>query len=456
MKQIEEFDAIIIGFGKGGKTLAVTLGNAGKRTILIEKSPYMYGGTCINEGCIPTKFLVHKAKQAAGIKSFFDKQAFYKQTIAEKRLLIERLRTKNLEKLVNTSNVSVITGFASLRSANQVEVKTQEGTRILNGKQIFLNTGSIPVIPDIEGIKDNPYVVTSKELLEKDDLPENLVIIGGGYIGLEFASIYADFGSNVTVIQDIDTFLPREDREIADAVYKLLENRGVNIFTDTKIKSVSYEKDMAFVTFVKENTLYKLTANTVLVATGRKPNVQNLGLENAGVELLPNGGVLTDNNLRTTVQNIYAIGDVVGNLQFTYISLDDYRIVRSAILGDGDYTKLNRGVVPYSVFLSPPFSRVGMSEQEAIDKGYSVKTARLPASAIPKALVTEQPAGILKAVIDKQTGLILGAHLFCEESHEMINTVKLAIDAKLPYTVFRDMIFTHPTMSEALNDLFNV
>ena len=150
------------------------------------------------------------------------------------------------------------------------------------------------------------------------------------------------------------------------------------------------------------------------------------------------------------------MGDVVGGLQFTYISLDDYRIGRSAILGDGSYTTEKRGAVPYSVFLNPPFSRVGMSEQEARNKGYSVKVAKIPTAAIPKALVAEQPSGMLKAVIDEKTGLILGAHLFCEESHEMINTVKLAMDAKLPYIALRDMIFTHPTMSEALNDLFNV
>ena len=164
----------------------------------------------------------------------------------------------------------------------------------------------------------------------------------------------------------------------------------------------------------------------------------------------------TDEHLRTNVPNIYAMGDVVGGLQFTYISLDDFRIVRSAVLGDGSYTTKKRGAVPYSVFLNPPFSRVGMSEQEAQEKGYSVKVARLPAAAIPKAQVLEQPGGLLKAVIDQDTGHILGAHLFCEESHEMINLIKLAIDAELPYTMLRDMIFTHPTMSEALNDLFTV
>ncbi len=455
MKTGNQFDAIIIGFGKGGKTLAATLGNAGKRTVLIEKSSKMYGGTCINVGCIPTKFLVHKAKKAKSIQTFADKQAYYKQAIEEELSLTAKLRAKNLAKLENTPNVTVMTGFAKLRSATQVEVQTETGVEIVEGEQIFLNTGSRPIIPPIEGIKDNRYAVTSERLLEQTVLPKKLVIIGGGYIGVEFASMYADFGSKVTVIQNGDVFLQREDREIADAVYKNLKSRGVEILTAAEIASVEEKEAKAEIKFLKEGKRYTLEADTVLVATGRTPNTEGLGLENAEVRLTALGGVLTDEHLRSTAPNIYAMGDVVGGLQFTYISLDDFRIVRSAVLGDGSYTVKDRGAIPYSVFVNPPFSRVGMTEQEAIEKGYAVKVVRLPANAIPKALVVEQPEGLLKAVVEERTGEILGAHLFCEESHEMINVVKLAMDAKLPYTALRDMIFTHPTMGEALNDLFN-
>ncbi len=455
MRPIEQYDAIVIGFGKGGKTLAMALGNAGKRTALIEKSPSMYGGTCINEGCIPTKFLVHKSKAATGCQTPFEKRMYYKQSMEEQRLLVQNLRAMNLKKLENTPNVRVITGFAKFCSANQVVVETKEGIKIVEGNQLFLNTGSRPIIPPIEGITNNPCVVTSEELLQKDTLPENLVIIGGGYIGIEFASIYADFGSKVTVLQN-SSFLPREDAEIAKAVYENLRNRGVEIFTDTEVQAIGKSADKAIITARKENVLQDFTADTVLIATGRKPNTEELGTENAHIALEKHGGVVTDEHLRTTNPVVYAMGDVVGGLQFTYISLDDFRIVRSAVLGDGNYTIDDRGVVPYSVFLSPPFSRVGMSEQEALEKGYSVKIARLAASAIPKALVMERSDGLLKAVIDKKTGLLLGAHLFCEESHEMINIIKLVMDRELPYTVLRDQMFTHPTMSEALNDLFNV
>ncbi len=455
MKQTNAYDAIIIGFGKGGKTLAAALGNAGKRTVLIERSSKMYGGTCINVGCIPTKFLVHKAKYAKSLTSFAEKQAYYKRAIEAEISLTERLRAKNLEKLENTPNVTVVTGVAKLRSATQVEVETAEGIKVFEGAQIFLNTGSRPIVPSIDGIVDTPCVVTSEMLLRQPILPKRLIVIGGGYIGVEFASIYSNFGSKVTMIQNDGTFLPREDREIAAAVYQNLQNRGVEILTKTEVRRVRDQAGKAIVSAVKEGVELTLEGDTVLVATGRKPNVEGLGLENAEVALTDRGGVIVDEHLRTTAPNIYAMGDVVGGLQFTYISLDDFRVVRSAVLGDASYTTKNRCVVPYSVFVDPPFSRVGLSEQEAIKEGYSVKVFRLSASSIPKALVLEAPEGLMKAIVDENTGLVLGAHLFCEESHEMINLIKLAMDARLPFTALRDTIFTHPTMSEALNDLFN-
>lgn len=207
------------------------------------------------------------------------------------------------------------------------------------------------------------------------------------------------------------------------------------------------------VTVKTESGIQELTAQAVLVATGRRPNIQELHPENAGIELTSRGAVLTDNYLRTTNPDIWAMGDVAGGLQFTYISLDDSRIVKSQLLGSKERTTENRGEVPYSVFLDPPFSRVGLTEQQALDQGYQIKIARLPAAAIPKAQVLKKTTGLLKVIVDAQTNLILGAHLFCAESHEMIQLFKLAIDAKLPYTLLRDSIYTHPTMSESLNDL---
>ena len=457
MENRTKYDAVIIGFGKGGKTMAGALGAAGKKVALIEKSDRMYGGTCINVGCIPTKSLVYRAGLAAAKGgSFEEKAAAYKAAMEQKEDLTTRLRGKNYQKLDSNPNITVIDGTASFQSPHVVEVEKDGKTFQVEGEQIFINTGSSAFIPPIEGLKGNPYVYTSEGLLNLTELPSRLVIIGGGYIGVEFSSIYASFGSKVIILQDGDIFLPREDEEIAGAVRESLESRGIRVMTGVKVKALEQAEGKALVAVDNGKEVQKLEAEAVLVATGRRPNTAGLNLEAAGVEIGPRGGIVTDDSLTTTAPHIYAMGDVRGGLQFTYISLDDFRIVKSKFLGDGSYTLKERGAVPYSVFLIPPFSRVGLSEIEAVEKGYKVKVARLAAAAIPKAQVLEQPAGLLKAVIDEETGLILGAHLFCQESYEMINMIKLAMDAKVPYQVLRDTIYTHPTMSEAFNDLFAV
>lgn len=457
MGQNLHYDAVVIGFGKGGKTIAGALGTVGKKVAMVEQSAAMYGGTCINVGCIPTKSLVHSSKQGQPkSENWAENNQKFQKAMEQKEKLIGVLREKNYQKLDSNPNITVLDGKARFVSPHEIEVWTGQESISVTADQFFINTGSVPFVPPIKGIEDNPYVYLSESLLKQKTLPERLVIIGGGYIGVEFASIYADFGSQVTIIQDSDLFLPREDREIADAVWKNLKSRGVMILAGAKTKEIQKAGGYANVIADTKTGAQILPAEAVLIATGRRPAVKELHLEAAGVETDSRGGIVTDKSRRTSAPHIYAMGDVVGGLQFTYISLDDYRIVKSAVLGDGSYTLDQRGAVPYSVFLNPPFSRVGLSEQEAADAGYQVKVARLAASAVPKARVLEQPEGLLKAIVDMDTGRILGAHLFCAESHELINLIKLAMDAKLPYTVLRDMIFTHPTMGEALNDLFQI
>lgn len=453
---MKKADAVVIGFGKGGKTLAGALAEAGRSVIMVERSDKMYGGTCINVACIPTKSLVHSAALSAAMGGSFAKKAErYAAAIFEKDRLTGALRGKNYHKLADHPNVTVLTGDGSFLDARHVAVAMADGSREeIEAGQVFINTGARPFVPPIPGLKESRYIYLSESLLDRRDLPRRLVIIGGGYIGMEFASMYANFGSQVTVIQDGEVFLPREDQEVAGAVLESLAARGVEVLRSSKTLGVEDVGDHAEITIENADGRRVLEAEALLVATGRRPNVAGLNLGAAGVELTDRGAVKTDEHLRTTAPNIWAMGDVAGGLQFTYISLDDFRIVKSAVLGDGSRTTANRGQVPYSVFLDPPFSRVGLTEQEARDKGYSVKIARLAAAAIPKANVLQKPTGLLKAVIDADTGLILGAHLFCEESYETINLIKLAMDAKVPYTVLRDGIYTHPTMTEALNDLF--
>lgn len=450
-----KYDAIIIGFGKGGKTLAGALAKQGKKVALIEKSAQMYGGTCINVGCIPSKSLVTSAKESAkhADAPFEEKAALYANAIAEKIRVTTLLRGKNFDKLDSLDNVTIYNGLASFVSNTEVQVQTAAETFVLTGENIFINTGSTPVLPPIKGLRENPFVYTSEGMMALPELPRRLAIIGGGYIGLEFASMYTSFGSKVTVVQDGDVFLPREDADIAAEIKSVLEKRGVSFVTGAKITEIAGEQAFASVHFTKDNAECQLEAEAVLVATGRRPNTDALNAAAAGVDLTPRGAVQVNEHLKTTAPNIWAMGDVVGGLQFTYISLDDYRIVLSQLNG-GEKTTANRKNIPYSVFLSVPFSRVGLNEQEAKDKGYNVKIVKMPAAAIPKAQVLRTTDGMLKAVIDADSGKILGAMLFCEESYEMINLVKLAMDADIPYTALRDGIYTHPTMTEAFNDLF--
>lgn len=452
---MKQFQNVIIGFGKGGKTLAGTLAQKGQTVALIERSPMMYGGTCINVACIPTKSLENSARlSAAQGGSFAEKAERYRAAVAEKRRLTAMLRQKNYDKAASSGAV-IYTGQASFEDAHHVRVVLTDGTEeVLEAERIFVNTGARPAAPDIQGLEGNPYVYSSETLMEREELPRHLVILGGGYIGLEFASYFANFGSQVTMVQRDEKFLPREDAEVAAAVLESLTARGVTVLRATETRGVDAVENGAVVHIEKDGTASELAADAVLVATGRRPNLEGLAVEKAGLAVTPRGALQVDEHLQTNVPHIWAMGDVAGGQQFTYISLDDFRVVKSQLLGDGGRTTANRGPVPYSVFLDPPFSRVGMTEEEALAKGLEVRVARLPAAAIPKAQVLRKPVGMLKAVVDAKTGLILGAHLFCAESQEMINLVKLAMEAKIPYTALRDGIFTHPTMTEALNDLF--
>lgn len=452
---MKKYTHVIIGFGKGGKTLAAALAGAGESVALVEKSAEMYGGTCINVACIPSKYLEGRArisKEKGG--DFAEKSAFYKQTIEGKRELTAALRRKNYDKLAGSS-VDVLTGTASFIDANHIKVSLTDGTsEQIEAEKFYINTGARPFIPDIPGLRESRYVYTSESLMEEEKLPGHLVILGGGYIGLEFASYYINFGSEVTVIQRGNDFLPREDEEAAGYVYDSLRERGVRFLKEAAAERIEDCDESVKVVYRNADGQNVIDADAVLVAAGRRPNLEDLNVEAAGIELNKRGGIKADRTLRTVVPNIWVMGDAAGGLQFTYISLDDSRIVKSQVTGDKERNTENRGAVPYSIFLDPPFSRVGMTEKEAVENGHNIKVARLSAQAVPKAMVMEQTTGFMKAVVDTDTGRILGAHLFCAESHEIINIIKLAIDSDLPYNVFRDGIFTHPTMSEALNDLF--
>lgn len=453
---MKKYDAVIIGFGKGGKTLAGFLAGKGQNVALIEKSDKMYGGTCINVGCIPSKKLVNSTKvlKNKGLNSIEDKEKFYSESIDNKNTLIGALRGKNYEMLASKENITVYDGTGSFVSKNVVNVEKNGENIQIEGEKIFINTGSTTIIPNIKGIKESNYVYTSTSIMELKELPKKLTIIGAGYIGLEFASMYSEFGSEVTVIDMGDRLMPREDEEIAERVKAILEAKGIKFLLKSKIEEISDRNNKGYVKISGENGESEVESDAILVAIGRKPNTEGLNLEAAGVKTDERGAVVVDETLKTTADNIWAMGDVKGGLQFTYISLDDFRIIRDNVYGNGNRTINDRNVIPYSVFINPPLSRVGMTEKEAVEKGYEVKTGRLEAMAIPKGKIEGVTDGLLKTVVDAKTDKILGCTLLCNTSHEMINVVAAVIKAEQKYTFLKDMIFTHPTMSEALNDLF--
>ena len=451
---MKKYDAIIIGFGKGGKTLAAELAKRNFTVAMIERSDKMYGGTCINIGCIPTKTLVHSAELADKNASWEQKQAYYRRSVARKEEVTSFLRQKNYHNLADNPNITVYTGTGSFIAPDAVEVRMAEETIQLQAPQIFVNTGAETVIPPIEGVRDNPKVYTSTSIMELEELPKHLVIVGGGYIGLEFASMYASFGSQVTVLESYAELIAREDRDIAASVQEVLEKKGVAFRLNARVQSV----DGTVVVYQDAVTgeVLRLDADAILLATGRRLNTAGLNLAAAGVEVDERGAIIVNEHLQTTNPNIRAIGDVKGGLQFTYISLDDYRILREDLFGAGERKVSDREPVGYSVFIDPPLSRIGMSEVEARKRGLNIKVNKLPVAAIPRARTLGNTNGLFKVIVDADTDKIVGCTLFGPESSEVINLVAMAMKTGQEYTFLRDFIFTHPSMSEALNDLMNL
>ena len=450
----KKVENIIIGFGKAGKTLANYLGNKGEKTILVEKSSNMYGGTCINVGCIPSKFLATAADRR-GYSQVNDEE-YYKNAVVNKKALIAKLNKANYDKVAMNSNVDVIDGLASFKDEHTVNIQTANGVEEVSADRIFINTGAKPFIPSVEGLEVGNRIHTSETLMNLEDFPKTLTILGSGFIGLEFAATYAKFGTKVTVIDKAEKLLAREDDDVANAVFESYKSLGVEFIFGADTKHVEQDENTVTLSYEVNGETGKISSDVLLVATGRTPNTKELHLENAGVEVSERGFVNVNEHLQTNKPHIFAMGDVNGGPQFTYISLDDYRIVKSYLDGSGAYTRNDRQPIAFSAFLHPTYSRVGLSEKEARQAGYNIKVATLPVTAIPKAKILGNQTGIYKAIVDADTNQILGTVLFGEESHEVINIVVTAMIAKQPYTTLANQIFTHPTMAEALNDLFGL
>lgn len=440
---MEHYKNIIVGFGKGGKTLAKELASRGERVLVIEKSTRMYGGTCINIGCIPSKSMILNGEKGTD----------FPKGVAIKEALTGKLRNKNYHMIADEATGTVMDGTARFVSNHVLEVENNGETQQVEGERIFINTGAMPIILPIKGLADSSFMIDSTQAMDLAKLPKTLVIIGAGYIGLEFASMFANYGSKVIVLDAKETFLAREDDDIAEMIYKDLSAQGIEFHLGVSVDEVKDQAELAEVTFTENSEVHTIQANNILAATGRKPNITGLGLEHTDVKVTDRSEIVVDDYLRTDAPNVWAIGDVKGGPQFTYVSLDDYRIILDQLDGKKDRSLKDRTLVPYSVFITPPLSNVGLTEKTAKAKGIEYKLFKFMAAGVPKANVLEDPKGLFKVLVDPKTEQILGATIYAEESHEVINLITLAMKGHLPYTMLRNQIYTHPTMSEALNEV---
>ncbi|MDY2638893.1 FAD-dependent oxidoreductase [Lactobacillus salivarius] len=441
---MQEFKNIIIGFGKGGKTLAKNLAAKGESVLVVEKSKKMYGGTCINIACLPSKNLIINAQR--GIK--------FEDAVKQKDEMTTALRNKNYHMVADEETATVLDGTAKFVDNHTIEIILDSGEKTkIKGERIFINTGATPIIPQVKGLKESKYILDSTAAMDQNSLPNELVILGAGYIGMEFASMFARYGAKVTVLDTNEKFLKREDDDISEMIFNDLSQDGIEFNLGVKVVEVRDLSDKVEIVYEINGQKRTVKADKLLVATGRKPVTEGLGLENTDIKLDERGAIKVDDYLRTTAENVWAIGDVKGGPQFTYISLDDFRIIFDQLYGKGERKVSDRKLVPYSVFTTPALSRVGLNEVEAKNKGIEYKLFKLAATSIPKAKVIGNTRGMYKILVNPDTEEILGATIYGEESYEVINLIALAMKAKLPYTMLRDQIYTHPTMSEALNDV---
>lgn len=441
---MQEFKNIVIGFGKGGKTLAKNLAAKGESVLVVEKSKKMYGGTCINIACLPSKNLIINAQR--GIK--------FEDAVKQKNEMTTALRNKNYHMVADEEMATVLDGTAKFVGNHTIEIVLDSGEKTkIKGERIFINTGATPIIPQVKGLKESKYILDSTAAMDQNSLPNELVILGAGYIGMEFASMFARYGAKVIVLDTNKKFLKREDDDISEMIFNDLSQDGIEFNLGVKVVEVRDLSDKVEIVYEINGQKRTVKADKLLVATGRKPVTEGLGLENTDIKLDERGAIKVDDYLRTTAENVWAIGDVKGGPQFTYISLDDFRIIFDQLYGKGERKVSDRKLVPYSVFTTPALSRVGLNEVEAKNKGIEYKLFKLAATSIPKAKVIGNTRGMYKILVDPDTEEILGATIYGEESYEVINLIALAMKAKLPYTMLRDQIYTHPTMSEALNDV---
>jgi pyruvate/2-oxoglutarate dehydrogenase complex dihydrolipoamide dehydrogenase (E3) component len=444
-----QYDAVVIGSGQAGNPLAQQLAEHGWNTALIEREHL--GGTCINTGCTPTKTMVasaqiaHYARNAArwGVWAG-DVSVDLARVIAIKDRVVSQFRSGLERKVQGRKNLTLYRGQARFLAPDRLAVGDHE----LQSKRIFINTGTRPTVPRIDGLDDVGYL-TNATLMQVNALPEHLLVLGGGYVGLEFGQMFRRFGSKVTVIHNGPQLLPREDADVVAELQKGLESEGIRFVLNADTKRAERKNGQVVLTVTTRNGADTLTGSAVLVATGRRPNSDELELGKAGVKTDSKGFIQVNSRLETSVPGIWALGDVKGGPAFTHISYNDYQIVYANLI-EGKNLSTDHRLVPYAVFTDPQLGRIGMTEKEARATGRPLKIGTIPMAWVARAIERDETAGLMKVIVDAQTERVLGAAMLATEGGELVHILGTLMLAGAPYTVLKGAIYIHPTLAEGL------
>ncbi|MCB0165759.1 MAG: mercuric reductase [Anaerolineae bacterium] len=459
MTSPKKYDAIIIGAGQAGGPLSTALAEARWHTALIEWQHV--GGSCINEGCTPTKTMVASARVAYLARRAADYGVNVGPVTVDlakvrqrKRDIVTKFRRGSQKHIEQADGVDLVFGQARFVDHKRVEVQLDSGhTQTLTAETIFINTGGRPVNPPIDGLDTVP-TLNSTTIMELDHLPEHLLVLGGGYIGAEFGQMFRRFGSRVTMIQRGAQLLPREDEDVAAEVANIFRQDGIDLLLNSQAQQASAtDRDITLVVNTPDGQR-TVTGSHLLVAAGRRPNTDYLDPAAGGVAIDKRGYIPVNDRLETNVPGIYALGDVNGGPAFTHIAFDDFRIIRTNLLRGGQATTTARPV-PYTVFIDPQLGRVGLTEAQAKEQGYSFCVAKLPMRRVARAIEVDETRGFMKALTDAKTDQILGAAILGLEGGEIMSVLQVAMMGGLPYTAIQDGVFAHPTLTESLNNLFS-